>query len=270
MVLRTLTWLLFSTRPLKLRHLNTAASVDPDKPFTEDQRVDDYDYLPDICSQLIQLDSEGYVVEFSHISVSQFLQLEKLSDGTQNAYYLDVAEGNAVIMKSCFMYLGSPDFNNTLLSRSYSSQHISSLLKSKLDDQLAFYAIYEWPKHAQKLESPKRQEHIFNFLKGPSRLSWAELWELKDLRNYPWWKEKEKRRAEESWWSDNIVTELKSAARYASGNCLYYASLLGFHDVVKVCSDNPNECGGTATQYWLLSKTGISAWQVSYWRKVRI
>lgn len=206
--------------------------------------MDDYDYLPDICSQLIQLDSEGYVVEFSHFSVSQFLELEKLSDGTQNAYYLDVAEGNAAIMKSCFMYLRNPGFNDTLLSRSRSSQHISDLLKSKLHDQLAFYAIYEWPKHAKKLESLKRQEHIFNFLKGPSRLSWSELRELKDLRNYPWWEEKEKRRAEESWWSDNIVTELRSAARYASGNCLYYASLLGFHDVVKVCSDNPNECGG--------------------------
>lgn len=245
MVKRTLTWVLYSSRPLKLRHLNTAASVDPKKPFSEDQKLEDCGYISDhLCSQLIQVDSEDHVVEFSHFSVSQFLQMEILPDGTQNIYYLDVAEGNALIMRSCFMYLRNPDFNSTILSRGRNSQSVFDVLKTRLADHLAFYAIYEWSKHAKKLKTPKSQEDIFSFLKESSRLSWCELYEVEALCIYPWWEEKANRTAEESWWSNDIMTELTSAARYASGNCLYYASLLGFHEVVKMCSDDPNECGG--------------------------
>jgi hypothetical protein len=113
-----------------------------------------------------------------------------------------------------------------------------------MSDPLAFYVIYEWPKHAKKLETRRCQEEIFSFLKESSRLSWCELYELRALSTYPWWEETAKRTPEESWWSNDIITELTSAARYAAGNCLYYASLLGFHEVVKLCSDDPNECGG--------------------------
>jgi hypothetical protein len=153
------------------------------------------------------------------------------------------------------MCLRNPSFNTIVFGESRDYQQRSDLLKSRLHDHLGFYAIYDWPTHADRLPPSERREHILNFLKEPVRLIWAELWERDSLRRYPWWVEKSQKTAEESWLSEEITAE--STVRYGPGTCLYHASLLGFLDVVEICPDDPNECGGPCVIPYLLHSKGV-------------
>src|SRR5271170_7208605 len=56
--LRALTWLLYSTQPLRLSHLATAAAVDPNCVFSEDQRLDQNENIFDVCKSLILINLE--------------------------------------------------------------------------------------------------------------------------------------------------------------------------------------------------------------------
>ena len=109
---RTLMCLLYTHRTLQLSHLATVASIDPQCAFSADQRLDENENIFDFCGSLLKINAETKVVEFSHISVRQFLQTENLSDG-KNVYYVTEAEGNAFLMRVCFSYLNSHWFLTT-------------------------------------------------------------------------------------------------------------------------------------------------------------
>jgi ankyrin repeat protein len=242
---RALAWLLYSLQPLRLSHLATAASVDPNMAFDEEQRVDEDENILDFIGPLIKTNNETKVVEFSHISVIQFLTKSKLSDGTDNPYYLDEAEGNALLMRACFMYLCSPSFS-TIISHLRDSESIIYQLRLRFQDEFSIYAVREWPRHVKKIEEKLNVCHILEFLKKSSFLAWREMWELRYLHNYQWSSTREIQFGEQILWSHEIVCELQSAARWDSGSPLYYAALLNLQSVAEVLLDDhdPNTCGG--------------------------
>jgi len=180
--LRALTWLLYCNRPLRLSHLATAAVINPECAFSKDQRLDEDEKIFDVCRSLIYINLKTDVVEFSHISVREFLVSSKLSDGSENPYYRSVAEGNALLMRACFMYLASPP-----LIPIVSHLHIQlesdllTQLREKFRDPFTFYAVYQWPAHAQLLGPSDLTPHSVEFLTGDSFPAWRELWELKDI-----------------------------------------------------------------------------------------
>lgn len=243
---QALAWLLYCSCPLKLNHLATAACIDPSRPFTEDQRVNDNDSILRICRSLICVQSETKVVELCHFSVTQFLKSPMMPDGSLNIHYLDANEGNALLMKACFMYLRSPCFMEPLLSTLPRSE-ISPQLTSKLQDRLIFYAIWNWPIHAKALEERHIIQDVQSFLMGKWLGAWIELWELADLRDHPWWEENEEE-IQEHRWSQKLICEIRSMGpgRSPVGGPLYYASLLGFSCVVGelLKFENPNTFGG--------------------------
>lgn len=241
--LRILTWLLYCNRCMKLSLLATAASIDPKHRFHEDQRLDE-ESIFDICRSLIHINKETGIIEFSHISVAQFLQSPTMSNREANRYYLDEATGHAILMKSCLMYLSSPGFS-TIVSQLLKPQ-ILTQLRSKFRDRFTFYAIYEWPKHAKKVESDITLP-VVEFLTSGSFPSWRELWELSELREYPWWESENGDDQEEKLWSDRMECELVSAYRTTPGNPLYYAALLDLKSVVDellLRKHDANEFGG--------------------------
>jgi ankyrin repeat protein len=228
--LRALTWLLYCSRPLKLSHLASAASIDPDTDYDEGQKLDKDEDIFDICRSLIYDNKESGVVEFSHISVTQFLQSPTLSNRQANPYYRNDATGHAMLMKSCLMYLSSP-YLSSILSQLHKSQ-ILRQLRAKFRDAFAFYAVYGWPMHAKMIE-PDIVSPVIKFLTSDSFASWRELWELTDLHEHHWWETEKGESQAEDIWSDAIVCELVSASRLKPGTPLYYAALLGLKLVVE-------------------------------------
>ena len=246
---RALAWLLYSLRPLRLSHLATAASIDPGFPFNSEQRLGEDENISDICGSLIKINIETKVVELSHISVKQFLTACQLPGGEKNPYYLDEVDGNALLMKACFMYLASPSFSIPL-THYRTAKIVSKELRLRFKDKFLFYAVLEWVKHA--IEVRKKQTDclaaVYTFLQSPSFLSWREIWELKALHRYQWW---EKNESSEDIWSrgsEMIVCEIQSARRNSPGSPLYYASQFGFETVVEQLLreevNKPNEYGG--------------------------
>lgn len=227
---------------MKLSHLATAASIDPKRIFDEEQRVDENESMFDICRSLISVNTVTKAIELSHVSVTQFLTTPILPDGTKNNYCLDVVEGNALLMRACFQYLASTYFNTTVSQ--LRSEELLQQLKSRFQDPLSFYTVYDWPKHAKRIDEQHIGNDLFVFLSGSSFPSWRELWELSDLREHRWWDNDEEHQ-DQSLWSHTIACELRSAARWSPGTPVYYASLLGFQSVVELLKfEGLNECGG--------------------------
>ena len=250
LMLRALTWLLYCSYPLKLEYLATAACIDPLQPFSEDQRVDDNNTILKKCRSLICVQAETNFVELCHFSITQFLKSETMPDGSKNLYYLPPDEGNAHLMKACFMYLRSPTFVEPLLS-TLRTEEMSAQFISKLRDRLGFYAIFGWEGHAKAIKDKDRiSEDVYNFLKGEGLGTWSELWELEELGRHRWWEDSPNDISNHPGRSRTLLCELHSASpgRFVAGGPLYYASLSGFETVVarllKDSSEDPNTLGG--------------------------
>lgn len=242
--LRALTWLLYCGWPMTLTYLATAASVDPNYPYNEEQRLDENENVLDICRSLIHINIETNLVEFSHISVTEFLQSSILSNGTDNPYYRGDSEGNALLMKACFMYIRSPYFVPTLSQ--LRNSEILQQLRSRFRDQFSFYAVYEWPTHANKTKLDLTF-NVLEFLTSNSFPSWRELWELTDLHGHQWWENMGEQPQENSPWTETIICELVSNSRLSPGTPLYYAASFGFQSVVDqliLQNHDANEFGG--------------------------
>lgn len=236
-------------RPLRLSHLATAASIDPDFPFNAEQRLDEDENVSDICGSLIKINIETKVVELNHISVKQFLTTYQLPGGEKNPYYLDEVDGNVLLMKACFMYLASPKFSIPL-TKYRIAEIVSKELRLRFKDKFLFYAVLEWIKHAIEIMKKQAdcQEEVCSFLQSPSFHFWREVWELKALHRYQWWVQDDSSEYIWSGGSERIVCEIQSARRKTPGPPLYYASQFGFESVVEHLLheevNKPNEYGG--------------------------
>jgi ankyrin repeat protein len=125
---RTLKWLMCAQRPLKLRELYAAVSVDLDGryplPSTED--------LLDSCCNLMVIDSELQVFRFAHSSVRDYLE--------SRAEY-NVCETHALALTRCLDLLTVP-----------TSTSISTHSKTVWNDNFRQYAIAYWPMHYRTVE----------------------------------------------------------------------------------------------------------------------
>ena len=240
--IRALAWLLYSTKPLKLYHLAMATSIDPKRVFDEEQRFDDDETLFDICKSLIKVNRDSEVIEFSHISVLQFLKAERLPDGEMNPYYLDEMEGHANLMRACFMYLNGPYFPPALSSSARNSV-LEQELRAIFKEEFSLYAVCEWPKHAAKVRTESLvSSDICQFLDSGSFVVWRGLYELPVLHR-GW--EKIMGDEQYTFWSE-LTCDLKSI-RWVPGSALYFSSLFGFElvaDKLLRHGANPNEPGG--------------------------
>ena len=152
-------------------------------------------------------------------------------------------------MKACFMYLASSPLVKPLSDLS-DETNILSKIKDKFQDPFTYYAVYEWPTHAKRLESSDLSCSSIEFLTGGpdgSFAGWRELWELEDIRAFKWWEaDTQGYREGMILWSERIVRELRSP-RSGYGTPLYYATTFGLRSVVHQLltqGQNPNDFGG--------------------------
>ena len=97
---RALKWMLCSQRPLSIYELVEAASVGPEGAIEENI---DEDYILDICSNFIITDNLDFV-QFSHLSVREYLMQGRGTEYSNNAAHIQAAE-------TCLAFLIRGDFD---------------------------------------------------------------------------------------------------------------------------------------------------------------
>jgi len=276
LALRAFAWLLYCQQcPLKVHFLATAASIIPDEQFFIDQRVDDDDIL-EVCRSLIDVNRVTGVVELSHFSVKQFLQMPTVN-GMPNWCHIDEARGNAILMRCCFMYLRSPVVVEPLVPETLSPdlQQLATIFR----DPFIFYAIFHWPIHARKvIHDEQCMDDVYAFMQNAELTNshdpleesafnvtrerhnspkafrfWCKFWESEILRNHPWWDYDDEDNLYEQDWLEGIALDIR---KDNMGCPLYYSALVGLPPVIQKLLDLNDElsnCFGGCFPYPLLA-----------------
>ena len=213
-----LTWLIFSRRPLKLRELSVAAVIEADTEFDGEQLLDSEEILLEICGSLIKRYEDRQIVTFSHFSVREFLTIPVLPDGTVNRYFVSEADGNALLMKSCFSYLRSG-------LRGRSCTTISELSKLHSDSFLT-YTMYNWPHHSQTLtDDMSITNRIVSLFESEFFPTWSQAWvQSEETGRWNIWNREARIR------DFGYQVEIPATP-------LYFAAMFGFHQVAKALLD---------------------------------
>ena len=108
-------WAAATKRALTLDELREALSYEPDKPYSiKGKRPNGLEHIAAWCENLVQLDEELQIVQFTHHSVLQHL-LEQPSDPTLRGFHITLEEADHLIGEICVTYLNSNDFKTDLV-----------------------------------------------------------------------------------------------------------------------------------------------------------
>jgi len=162
-----LSWVLLSTRPLKLVELFFATSIDTEEElWSEDQLFDDPDSIVRICGGLITIglaeEMEVCPVLFCHPSVADFLNCQFLPNGSTNPYFVEAQERDKRIMKGCLIYLKSRLLAHGPIESSDDMEQRTS------DDPFFSCAASEWVYHFRPgMEQEEELKSLIQFALGP-------------------------------------------------------------------------------------------------------
>lgn len=158
-----LRWLVYATRPLKLKELGEliAVNLDSDPRFDLDARFLDLKDLLNICPGLIAgllPDNEAWlgesIIRLAHYSVKEFLTSERIGNLKVRRFSLSDGISHELIASECLVYLLLfQDFSRPMFDLDWQismrpisgTQQVTKLLQ---DYPLLEYAAYNWPVHA--------------------------------------------------------------------------------------------------------------------------
>ena len=227
---RVLQCLVVAVRPLRVEELVEVLAVDFDdaegipmlKPYWrwEEQEL----ALLSACSSLIAIVEAGdsRVVQFSHLSVKEFLTSPRLATASREVpnYYIDLEPAHTILAQACL---------NVLL------QIQDSVDKRTHKAHPARYAAEHWTTHAQFGEVSSRlhrgMEYLFDANK-PHFKVWLMLCDIDTRPDY------------DSTFGILRINDKSSAAP------LYYAALCGFYDLVAhLITKNPQDVNADGGYY---------------------
>lgn len=147
MAKEVLFWLSFSLRALSYWELCEAVIVEDDSTIINDNSrlLQDVDLL-EICSSLINYDSEKQHIVLAHSSVWAYLTSEKIRDSDTREFFLDGSSADTILTRKCLKYLCSPAF-----STGYCNPE-EDLFDRWRDWPLLEYCAESWPTHARYVE----------------------------------------------------------------------------------------------------------------------
>ena len=186
---KTLVWLMYCQRQMKLEELAIAVAIDQDdEMFHRGKQLDQNEMLIEICGSLVKMNPETRIVELGHFSVREFLSSSKLNDGKHNSYHIDTTKANSDLFRACLTYLISTPFLEVKPCES-----VSQLESLFADNAFLQYAAFQWPNHARLSDSngPTETEAILEFFKSPATNAyrvWSRLWQIalmEDWMNAP-------------------------------------------------------------------------------------
>ncbi|KAH9207096.1 hypothetical protein DL95DRAFT_484257, partial [Leptodontidium sp. 2 PMI_412] len=108
-------WVAATKRALTLDMLREALSYEPGIPYSiAGKRPNGLERITTWCENLVRLDEELQIVQFTHRSVLQHL-LEQPSDSTLQSFHIKLEEADHFIGEICVTYLNSNDFKTDLI-----------------------------------------------------------------------------------------------------------------------------------------------------------
>ena len=198
-----------ASRPLRVKELAELLAFDfeaePIPKFHEDWRLEDpVDAVLSTCSTLLTIvdDQDSSVIQFSHISVKEFLTSTRFAESTDiisRRYHVSMTPAHTIAARACLGILLHLDKDVTRVN-----------LK---DYPLAEYAAEHWPDHARFEGVSQIVEDGMKQLFDPSKLHLAIcVWICDPIRG---------------------LTRRKKAPRPLPQTSLHYAASWGLHPVVE-------------------------------------
>ena len=206
--------LVVAVRPLRVEELAEVLAIDfdnaegiprlkPDWRWEEQERA-----LLIACSSLIAINpaAGSRVVQFSHISVKEFLTSPRLSDASRELsnYRIDLEPAHTILGRACLGALlqvkddvDGPTFE---------------------DHPLARYAAKHWTLHVQFGEVSSRLRKEMEYLFDANKPHFKVWLTLCDMEPSP---------------CNDAIFDLFAPYRESPATPLYYAALCGFHDLVE-------------------------------------
>ncbi|KAH8684390.1 ankyrin repeat-containing domain protein [Tricladium varicosporioides] len=112
---RIFRWAAAAKRALTLDELREALSYEPGKPYsTAGKRPSGLERITTWCENLVQLDEELQIVQFTHHSVLQHF-LEQPLDSSLQDFHINLEEADHFVGEICVTYLNSNDFKTDLI-----------------------------------------------------------------------------------------------------------------------------------------------------------
>ena len=214
---RILTLLCFASRPLTVREVIEGIAVEIDAAgINLKRRLHDADDIHEICLGLVEIDIAAtsstpisgpritdQTVRIAHFSVQEYLESERIQHHKAAHFSLNGGRAHAEIALICLRYLQDPGLLRTELDHAVVEQY-----------PLAPFAAEYWYHHYKHAEghTPKLDDVIFDlFQHKGSFLSWIKLYDPHECIG---------------------ISPFAPSERVAGP--LYYAALLGLHQVLKL------------------------------------
>ncbi|KAL5312949.1 hypothetical protein ACEPPN_019375 [Leptodophora sp. 'Broadleaf-Isolate-01'] len=112
---RIFQWAAATKRALTLDMLREALSYEPDIPYSNSgKRPNGLERITAWCENLVQLDEELQIIQFTHRSVLQHI-LAQPSDSSLQSFHIKLEEADHFVGEICVTYLNSNDFETDLI-----------------------------------------------------------------------------------------------------------------------------------------------------------
>ena len=172
LAIATLAWVSLAMRPLTLRELQCALSVEPGDSTMDEADFVDEETLSAICAGLVVVDRESQIIRLAHYTTQEYF------DNQKDVLFLD---GQKLLAMTCLTYLSFDVFSNWQLERfgsySWHSQPPGSLAARGEHETYAHYyplldyAASHWHIHAHSSQDPTIERLIMDYLKRTDNLA---------------------------------------------------------------------------------------------------
>ena len=103
LAIATLSWISLAIRPLSLRELKCALSVEPGDTELDEANFVDEETLSSVCAGLVVVDQESQIVRLAHYTTQEYFESQK------DVLFLD---GQKLLATTCLTYLSFDMFSN--------------------------------------------------------------------------------------------------------------------------------------------------------------
>ena len=227
-VLKILTWLAYSALPLQLNEIAEVIALDVEgvPRMNIERRFKEPEDILTICSTLITFSGEEVkdtvTIQFAHFSVKEYLVSDRIRHGKAKAYSCQETEANLLLANDCIAYLLQFDELHSVTYSTYNEFPLSS------------YAALHWFQHVRIVEkgsgaAANLLTMEFLLTRRNALLNWIRLHDP-DGDWFPMFRE-----------------EMESVKNVLPP--LYYASLLGLPQTVRMLLDNGEDINARAGYY---------------------
>ena len=109
---RTLSWLFYSRRPLRIAELCQAVIVNVGDTSIDPEALPDISEILRCCSSLVRRSTSGKYLEFAHFTVKDILShLNTKIDSEFVAFAMSADHVENKLAKVCLTYIGLPEFD---------------------------------------------------------------------------------------------------------------------------------------------------------------